>query len=98
MLSKITPSKLMLCAALAALGTMTLTAAPPASAQVPPFGFGRPHPERHPEIYRALRTLQQTESDLRHANNDFGGHKLRAADLCLQAENQLRLALRYDRG
>ena len=104
MLSKITFSKLTLCA-VAALGTLTMTAVLPASAQVPPpgfggrpYGFGGPHGERHPEIYHALRTLQQTERDLRHANDDFGGHKLKAAELCLQAENQLRLALRYDRG
>lgn len=89
-------------AALAVLGASTLSLASLTSAQVPPpfppaSRTFRPHQERHPEIARALGNLARTEADLRRAGNDFGGHKLRAAELCRQAQIQLRLALQYDR-
>ena len=86
-------------AALAVLGASTLGVAAPASAQAPfpGLGYGQPHGERHPELRRALATLRRTESDLRHANRDFGGHRQKAADLCHAAQNQILLALQSDR-
>ena len=89
-------------AAVIGLGAATVSLAPPASAQVPPqppIVGGQPHRggERHPELRRALRTLQRTEADLRRSANDFGGHKEKAADLCRQAQEQIQLALQSDR-
>ncbi len=82
-------------AALAFLSASALSFAPTASAQIPPAPpiAG----ERHPELRRALRTLQRTETDLRRVNRDFGGHRQKAADLCHQAQQELQLALQSDR-
>ncbi len=86
-------------AVLAVLGASTVGLAAPASAQVPPPPFGGPvRGERHPELRRALATLQRTEADLRRASRDFGGHRQKAADLCHAAQEQIQLALQYDRG
>ncbi len=74
-----------------------------AQASVPPgigrpggLGHGRRNQERHPELRKALRTLERTEADLRRADRDFGGHREKAADLCRQAEQQIQLALQDD--
>ena len=95
-----TPLKLTVAAAaLVGLGASTLSLAPAASAQArpfPPVVRQFRGGERHPEIMRALRNLQRTEFDLRHASSDFGGHKEKAADLCHAAQVQLQIALRYD--
>ena len=91
-----------LLAAFVGLGALTLNLAPATSAQVPPqpptFG-GQQHRggERHPELRRALRTLERTETDLRHSSRDFGGHREKAADLCRQAQQEIQLALQSDR-
>ena len=87
-------------AALAVLGASTLGLSAPASAQVPPPPpFGGPvRGERHPELRRALATLQRTEVDLRRSDRDFGGHRRKAADLCHAAQVQIQLALQNDRG
>lgn len=86
-------------AALAFLSASALSLAPSASAQVPPAPpLAGQHPgERHPELRRALRTLARTETDLRRANRDFGGHRQKAADLCHQAQQEVQLALQSDR-
>ena len=57
----------------------------------------REHRERHPEIRRAMRALENAEIDLRRADRDFGGHRARAAELVHQALEQCRAALRADR-
>lgn len=87
-------------AALVGLGMVALSAVGlhPASAQTPPFH--RPlanGQERHPELRKALRTLERTETDLRHSVRDFGGHREKAADLCHQAELEIQQALAYDK-
>jgi hypothetical protein len=88
-------------AAVAGLGALTLTGTLPASAQAPypgpPMAGMRHHGERHPELIRALRNLRQTEFDLRHSAHDFGGHRLKAADLCHRAQQEILLALQSDR-
>ena len=81
----------------AGLGAAGFALPQSASAQVPPPPFGRPHQERHPELRRALASLARTESDLRHADRDFGGHRLKAADLCHQAQMEIRKAIQFDR-
>src|SRR6266852_4480526 len=57
---------------------------PPTTAPAP----GQQHRqrrERHPELMRALRTLQRAKTDLMQANRDFGGHRAKAAELTEQA-------------
>lgn len=85
-------------ATLAVVAGLGLAAALPVSTQAqtpPPFAA---RGERHPELRRALRTLERTEADLRRADRDFGGHREKAADLCRQAEGQIQQALRFDKG
>ena len=53
--------------------------------------------ERHPELRRALATLVRTETELRKSARDFGGHREKAADLCHQAQGEIKLALQYDK-
>ncbi len=90
-------------AALVGLGTVAFSAAAalPASAQTPPpppfagqRGIAR---ERHPELRRALASLERTETLLRHSARDFGGHREKAADLCHQAEQEIQQALQDDK-
>ena len=90
-------------AAIVGLGAMTMSGAAlkPASAQaqVFPGQFQRPlnGNERHPDLRRALANLERTETNLRRANRDFGGHREKAADLCHQAEQEIQLALQDDK-
>lgn len=77
-----------------------LSAIHPTAAQARPLGINagvRAHNERHPELARALRNLEQTEANLRNAAHDFGGHRAKAADLCHQAELEVKLAMQYDK-
>jgi len=93
-------------AAIVGLGAMTLSgvALKPALAQAQAFPgqFQRPlnaknGNERHPDLRRALANLERTETNLRRANRDFGGHREKAADLCHQAEQEIQLALQDDK-
>jgi len=84
------------------LGAVALGSLSTASAQAPASPvFRQPGQhrggERHPELRRALRSLERTEYDLRHSASDFDGHKAKAADLCRDAEHQVQLALQSDR-
>jgi hypothetical protein len=54
--------------------------------------------ERHPEIRNAITALERAKADLKSANHDFGGHRVNAIAACDRAIEQLRLALKYDRG
>lgn len=89
-------------AALVGIGAAAfgIEALQPATAQAPPPvpPITRPHSgEKHPELRRALRALERTETDLRRASRDFGGHREKAADLCHQAEQEVQLALQNDK-
>jgi len=89
-------------AALIGFGALTFGSASPASAQapLPPTVIGRHgqhRGERHPELRRALRALERTETDLRRSARDFGGHREKAADLCRQAEQEIQQALQDDK-
>ncbi len=82
-----------------ALGIATQTPAAAQYAPAPPvYGQGRQpfRGEKHPEINRAIQTLQNTSRDLKRADRDFGGHRTRAASLVDQAVNELRQAKQYD--
>ena len=89
-------------AAIVGLGAVTFCGVTPASAQAPaPPVFRQPGQhrggERHPELRRALHSLERTEADLRRGDRDFEGHRQRAAELCHQAQQEIQLALRSDR-
>lgn len=55
-------------------------------------GQGR---EPHPEIYAALRALQNARQHLQHGAHDFGGHRAQALQLTNQAIQECRQALQY---
>lgn len=89
-------------AAIVALGAVTFSIVSPAAAQAPaPPVFRQPGQhrggERHPELRRALRSLERTEAELRHSARDFSGHREKAADLCHQAQQEIQLALQSDK-
>ncbi len=87
-------------AAVAGLGAAGFAFSQPSPAQTPPAPPTAPAParERHPELRRALATLERTETQLRKSARDFGGHRSKAADLCHQAQGEVKLALQYDKG
>ncbi len=84
--------------AIALLGTTAtvgvLAQAPPPA---PSFAAFHQRRERHPELRRALRTLQRAKGDLQHAARDFGGHRAKAEALVEQAIAETQLAIQYDR-
>lgn len=53
--------------------------------------------EPHPEIRKAIGSLERAKYDLQHAAHDFGGHRVAAIAACDKAIEQLRLALQYDK-
>ena len=53
--------------------------------------------ERHPEIHRAQRYLDQAKGALEHAAHDYAGHRVKAIEDINQAQDELRLALESDR-
>ncbi len=64
---------------------------------VPPVQVHGKRAERHPDINRAIRNLQQAQNNLQHAATDFGGHKEKAMDLIRQAQRELALAKQTDK-
>ncbi|HLK55917.1 MAG TPA: hypothetical protein VKU00_05120 [Chthonomonadaceae bacterium] len=55
------------------------------------------HPERHPELVRALKSLQKAQMDLQKANRDFDGHRAKAEQLTDQAIQEVKLAIQSDK-
>ena len=53
--------------------------------------------ERHPQIRAAQKDLASARYHLQRAARDFGGHRARAVALIVQAQEELRLALDFDR-
>jgi len=53
--------------------------------------------EPHPEIRKAITALERARSDMQHASQDFGGHRVAAIAACDRAIEQLRLALQHDK-
>lgn len=53
--------------------------------------------ERHPEIRRAIASLEQAKTYMQHAAHDFGGHRVAALQSCDTAIEQLKEALKYDK-
>ncbi len=67
-------------------------AAPPRAGKM-----GKMGKEKHPEIRKALKNLEQAKNNMNHAADDFGGHKAKAKELTEQAIAELKLALAADR-
>ncbi|HXW96097.1 MAG TPA: hypothetical protein VEI47_00825 [Gemmatimonadales bacterium] len=53
--------------------------------------------EPHPEIKAALGALARAKSHLQKAAHDFGGHRVDAIAAIDKAEEQLKLALQFDK-
>ena len=53
--------------------------------------------ERHPQIRAAQRDLSSAKYHLERAARDFGGHRAKAVRLISEAQEELRLALDFDR-
>jgi hypothetical protein len=53
--------------------------------------------ERHPQIRAAQRDLSSAKYHLERAARDFGGHRAKAVALISRAQEELRLALDFDR-
>ncbi len=68
----------------------------PASAQTP-IPAPRKGGERHPEIRKAMRNLEQAKNNLQNAAHDFAGHREKAMDLTQQALAECKLALESDK-
>ena len=81
-----------------AFGTsFTAFAQPPAGGVAPKHGKRMERNEKHPEIRKALRNLEQAKNNMEHAADDFGGHKAKALELSEQAISELKLALAADK-
>ncbi len=53
--------------------------------------------EKHPEIMKAIRNLEQAKAALEHADRDFGGHRAKALDATKAAIAECREALKFDK-
>ncbi len=64
----------------------------------PKTGGGKgDHREKHPEIMKAIRNLEQAKNDLQHADRDFGGHRTKAVQATELAIAECREALKFDK-
>jgi len=69
----------------------------PSPAQVQQFPGARAGGrERHPEIRRALRALQNAKNSLQSGARDFSGHRAKAVQLVDQAIQECHAALQSD--
>lgn len=59
--------------------------------------MGKMGKEKHPEIRRAIKNLEQAKNSMTHAASDFGGHRVKALELTEQAIAELKLALASDK-
>ena len=61
-------------------------------------GNGGDRHEKHPEIMRAIKNLEQAKANLQHADRDFGGHRTKAVQATEIAISECREALKFDKG
>ena len=64
--------------------------------QATPTEFGAQR-ERHPEMMKALRALENAKRDLSNAAHDFGGHRVKALEHTEAAIAEVKEALKYDK-
>ncbi|HZT32721.1 MAG TPA: hypothetical protein VFA33_22725 [Bryobacteraceae bacterium] len=53
--------------------------------------------EPHPMIRAAQKSLLDAQESLKHADRDFGGHRVKAMEHIRMALDELRLAIAADR-
>jgi transcription elongation GreA/GreB family factor len=84
-------------AALSVLFTLPLaaTSANPARPTNPAVRVA--HPEPHPQITAAIRSLERAKDHLEKAAHDFGGHRVEAIQAIDAAIAQLKVCLQYDK-
>ena len=59
--------------------------------------IGQGKKEKHPEIMKAMRNLEQAKKNLQAADRDFGGHRTKAVDAVNLALDECKAALAYDK-
>jgi hypothetical protein len=78
------------CLSVAGVGLWTSTGGPPpANAQE--------KKERHPHIHAAIKELKEARRELKEADHDFGGHRVKAIEAIDHAIEQLEKALKHDK-
>src|SRR5258708_6396297 len=94
-----TPKKIAAIAAcVIGLGGLAASAAlHPVSAQVTRPGVRQRPAVRHPRIQAALRHLQEAQSELQNATDNYGGHRDAALNLTQQAIAQCETVLAADK-
>ena len=72
---------------------------PPAPSPTPgaPITPGKPGHERHPEMMKAMKSLEKAKADLQNAAKDYDGHRAKALQLTDQAIQEVKAALQSDR-
>lgn len=53
--------------------------------------------ERHPEIRKAMKNLEQAKTNLQNADRDFGGHRTKAVEAINVALDECKAALAFDK-
>lgn len=53
--------------------------------------------ERHPELRKAMRALENAKNALSNAAHDYDGHRVKALDATNQAIEQVKAALQSDK-
>jgi hypothetical protein len=80
------------------VGFGTIATQSPVHAQGPnPGGINRPHREKHPELRRALRQLNNAETSLKSGAHDYSGHREQALDLVQKAISEVQQAITSDK-
>jgi hypothetical protein len=83
-------------AALTALFTVPLAATSTNPAHPTHPAVRVAHPEPHPQISAAIRSLERAKDHLQKAAHDFGGHRVEAIQAIDAAIAQLKVCLQYD--
>ena len=55
------------------------------------------HREHHPELRRALDSLEKSKKELANSAHDFGGHRVKALQLTDSAIAEVHEALKFDK-
>ena len=65
--------------------------------EITPETTSGPAAERHPNINKAISSLEAAENDLQNASRDYCGHRVQALESTRAALSQLRLAIECDK-
>src|SRR5262249_41842854 len=67
------------------------------NSEITPETATGPAAERHPNINKAISSLEAAEGDLQNASRDYCGHRVQALESTRAALNQLRQAIECDK-